>query len=382
MFNRRVFCASLCLGLLTCAGIEAAEAPSKITVLARDNAIEIPGAAVDGDDLLIPPEQLPAITGFEMKPQGLCSADICIPVPAGSGWVVERDGVKLFNLTRFAARMDQVYAVDKPEGVWSFTAVPRNRSQQLVSTEAPDFTLPDRNEKLVKLSDFRGKKVLILTWASWCACRFDLAGWQKVYESLRDKNFEIVAAAQDTGGPEASNRWYDKAQVTFTALVDAKHTVSSLYQMVNVPTGVWVDETGTIVRAPEVSYSKKQQVLGQTIGDDRYAAGVRDWVANGAKSSYVMSPEKIKSRLVIPSRQLRMAEAQFKLGVYFSDHGKRELAVKHWQEAQKLSPDNWNYHRQDWAFDKKTEMNNFLTKVRKLGTRPYYEPADLPEGNP
>jgi peroxiredoxin len=382
MFNRRALLASICSCLVACAQAWAADsAPAKVTVLARDNTIEIAAALVEGDDLLVPPEFVPAITGFEVKPQGLCTAEVCIPIPSDSGWVVKRGDATYFNLTRFAAKMDQVFAVDRPEGVWSFTAVPRNRTSQVFSGEAPDFTLPDRTGKLVKLSDFRGKKVLILTWASWCGCRFDLAGWQEVYESLKDKNFEIVAAAQDTGGPAAANRWYDKAHVTYTALVDAKHAVSSLYQMVNVPTGVWIDESGKIVRAPEVSYSKEQQVLSQTIGDNRYPAAVRDWVENGAKSSYLMSPEKVKARLAVPSAPLRLAEAQFKLGVYFSDQGNRELAAKHWQESQKLSPDNWNYHRQDWAFDKKTEMSNWFTKVRKLGTRPYYEPAEFPQAS-
>ncbi len=366
--------------MAVCVRAPAAEpAPAKVTVLARENTIAIERAWVEADDLLVPADKVQAITGFELKPQGLCAADICIQIPADSGWVISRGGAAYFNVTRFAKKVDQVFAVDAEQHVWSFTTVPRTRTSHLSAGEAPDFALPDRDGKIVKLSDFRGKKVLVLTWASWCACRFDLAGWEKVYESLKDKNFEIVAAAQDTGGPDAANRWYEKAHVTFPSLVDANHTVSSLYQMVNVPTGVWIDEAGKIVRAPEVSYSKKQQVLGQTIGDDRYAAGVRDWVENGPKSAYTMPLDKVQARLAVPSAKQRLAAAHFKLGAYFSDHGNRELASKHWQEAQRLDPDNWNYHRQEWSFDKKTEMSNFLTKVRKLGTSPYYEPAEFPQ---
>ena len=133
-------------------------------------------------------------------------------------------------------------------------------------------------DKTVHLSDFRGKKVLLWTWASWCTCRFDLAGWQSLYADLHDQHFEIVACTghRGYGRREALVR---QSRRHFTALVDPHHTVSSLYQMVNVPTGVWIDESGNIVRPPEVAYSKQQTVLGREIGDDRYALGVRDWVA-------------------------------------------------------------------------------------------------------
>jgi hypothetical protein len=177
---------------------------------------------------------------------------------------------------------------------------------------------------------------------------------------------------------DAAKPWYDKAGVTFAALVDPHHTVSSLYQMVNVPTGVWIDETGKIVRPGEVAYSKQDKVLGQTIGDDRYALGVRDWVANGASSQFVVSPEALRSQIVPRSADERQAEAHFRLGTHFLAQGDRDSASKHWKESQRLNPDSWNYHRQQWSFDKKTEMLNFLTKVRKLGDQPYYAPVEFP----
>ena len=298
-------------------------------------------------------------------------------MPTDEPWVSQRSGGQWFNLTRFASAVDQAMAVDREHNVWSFTAVPQAQSP-LAAGMAPDFALADRSGKLVRLSDFRGKKVLILTWASWCGCRFDLAGWQKVYEDLKDRNFEIVAAAQDTAGAAASDRWYEKAKVTFTALVDPQHTVSSLYQMVNVPAGVWVDERGKIVRPAEVAYSKKQQVLGQTIGDDRYAVGLRDWVENGEKSPFVVPDGKLRARLATRSKTERTADAEFKLAAYFSSQGDRELATRHWQIAQSLAPDNWNYHRQDWSFDSSKAITNWLAKVKKLGEKPYYDPVEFP----
>jgi tetratricopeptide (TPR) repeat protein len=184
------------------------------------------------------------------------------------------------------------------------------------------------------------------------------------------------------GDQRESGPWYEKAHVTYTALVDANHAISSLYQMVNVPTGVWVDEKGDVVRPPEVAYSKQQRALGQAIGDDRYAAGLRDWVEKGPQSVYVLPSEKLQSRLAIRSAPEWLADAHFKLGAYFSDSGNRELARRNWQESQRLNPDSWNYHRQDWSFDKAKEMTNFLSKVRKLGGKPYYDPVEFPETRP
>ena len=53
--------------------------------------------------------------------------------------------------------------------------------------------------------------------------------------------------------------------------------------------------------------------------------------------------------------------------------------IRDFERAQQLNPDDWNYHRQDWSFDKSKEMTNFMAKVRKLGTRPYYDPVEFPQ---
>ena len=60
-----------------------------------------------------------------------------------------------------------------------------------------------------------------------------------------DNNFIILAAAQDTGGIEVAAPWYSQAEASFVALVDESHTISSLYNLVNVPSAVWIDEEGT-----------------------------------------------------------------------------------------------------------------------------------------
>jgi len=156
------------IGIALSAPVHAADLkPTKATVLARENTRVIERALVGDGELLVPVENVEAITGFKVKPEGMCVDDLCIPIPANSSWIKDHAGAKYFNLTKFADKMNQVYAVDAENSVWSFTAVPRAQTTPLMAGQAPDFALPDRTGKTVRLSGFRGKKVLIITWASW-----------------------------------------------------------------------------------------------------------------------------------------------------------------------------------------------------------------------
>lgn len=166
--NRSMLIVGLIFGITVSALADAAEpVTAKVTVLAGQRALVIDRALVDGQELLVPKEHVEAITGFALKPQGLCAGEVCIPIPSGAGWLLERDGSTYFNVTRFAEKVDQVFARDAEHDVWSFTAVPSVQTSPLMAGEAPDFALPDRTGKILRLSDFRGKKVLILSWASW-----------------------------------------------------------------------------------------------------------------------------------------------------------------------------------------------------------------------
>ena len=184
--------------------------------------------------------------------------------------------------------------------------------------------------------------------------------------------------AQDTGGTSAAGPHYDAASTTFASLIDTSHAITSLYGMLNVPSGVWIDEQGRIVRPPEVAYSRQWTFGDLTVGDDRYAEAVRDWVRSGADSAYLPSAQELRERLTDSNPDRPLADAHFKLAVYFHEQGRAESAARHWRAAQELDPDNWNYHRQEWVFDPQTSGAKWLEKFRGLGDRPYYEPAVFP----
>ena len=185
--------------------------------------------------------------------------------------------------------------------------------------------------------------------------------------------------AQDTGGVEVVGPLYDDAKATYTTLVDVNHIVSSLFDMVNVPTGVWIDEEGQIVRWNEGTYATKHKLDGFPFGTDRYTPAVRDWVKNGADSEFAMTSEAMAERFTAPSEDESLAEPTFRLGVYFHQTGDEKRANRYWEEAQRLNPESWNYHRQDWSFTPEEANKNWMKKVGQLDGKPYYEPLDLPK---
>jgi hypothetical protein len=135
-------------------------APSRpATVLYEDRRIELRQSRVENDDLWIPVGELGRINEFVVKPQGACRSDICIPL----GNELKRRG--WLNLSGFARKVKQV--VVREGELWSLSEMPLLRSGFLQSRIAPNFSVKDRKGQSVQLSDFRGKKVLLLSWASW-----------------------------------------------------------------------------------------------------------------------------------------------------------------------------------------------------------------------
>ena len=136
-----------------------------ITLLAQERVHQVEGGLVRGDHLWLSEAALKDVTGFELKPEGLCLEEICIPVPQDGSWEQERGGETFIDLSAMAAVMDQPL-IREGDGLWSLGNAPVLR-MGLESGLAPDFELPDQAGQRVRLSDFRGKKVLLLTWASW-----------------------------------------------------------------------------------------------------------------------------------------------------------------------------------------------------------------------
>jgi hypothetical protein len=129
-------------------------------------------ATPEGGDLWLSADLLPAATGWELTPEGLCQADRCIRVPQGISLVRTRQPTAMgrqdqVNLTALAGLLGQPVLRDEAHGVWCFGEAAPARRAAMRSLEAPDFTLPDLDGRPHSLSDYRGKKVFLVSWASW-----------------------------------------------------------------------------------------------------------------------------------------------------------------------------------------------------------------------
>jgi len=146
-----------------------AGAVAPATALFENREIKLDAAIEEAGDLWIKTADLERINGFVLKPQGACRGELCVPVKqSGDGALVAARGRdRWFNLTAFARKLGEPVVRDAENRVWSFGEIPVLRAGFLQGGVAPDFALPDRAGKIVRLSDFRGKKVLLLTWASW-----------------------------------------------------------------------------------------------------------------------------------------------------------------------------------------------------------------------
>jgi tetratricopeptide (TPR) repeat protein len=187
--------------------------------------------------------------------------------------------------------------------------------------------------------------------------------------------------AQDTNGQKDAGPWITAAHPTFTALIDEKHLVSKLYNMVNVPTGVWIDEQGRIVRPNEVAFVDDRFKNFTGLDSVPYLNALKDWAENGAQSAFVMPEDKLQQKLAVSDPDFLLASAEFGLGEYLYKAGRLELAIPHFKQAQKLNPKSWNYKRQAYALSdaKRDYGTTFADEVQKIGgSKVYYTPPELP----
>jgi len=140
-----------------------------VTVSRRDFALLADGrlwtgeATVREGRALIAREDLPDALGLELKPEGLCQGPLCIPVQNRTDLVVH-DGV---DLAALADVLGRPLALDLDGGAAALGESATDQRRRLETLDAPDFELTDVAGKRHRLSDHRGKKILLHAYASW-----------------------------------------------------------------------------------------------------------------------------------------------------------------------------------------------------------------------
>ena len=101
------------------------------------------------------------ITDWSLKPEGMCRAELCVPMPASAVKAGEVD------VEAFWKKLGGPVVATEARDVWALGAPADERNAALEGLQAPDFTLPDVDGTPRTLSQLRGRKVFLATWASW-----------------------------------------------------------------------------------------------------------------------------------------------------------------------------------------------------------------------
>ena len=214
--------------------------------------------------------------------------------------------------------------------------------------------------------------------------------WQQLYSELKDKNFMVVAVAEESRGTDHARPWIEQAKSDYWQLIDAEHRLEDLYNLVNVPQAIWIDEQGTIVRPPETAGStdhfRRMDLTTRTMSPEDQAArlraredylnAVRAWVTTGR---HALPADAARAGLPKVTKEIAEAHARFRLGVWLRAHGDAVEGDRQMNTASALHPDSWSMWRQAADLDEvgKASGPNFWKRVQALGDRPYYPPPKL-----
>ena len=150
--------------------------------------------------------------------------------------------------------------------------------------------------------------------------------WQALRNEYHPKGFELVAVGLDTLGGAGCRAFIEAAKPQHPSLIDQHHVLADLFGVINIPSSVWIDERGMIVRPAEAAPAPPQpggptgprvnlpselpqrfvEIMGEAakIKSDAqsYHDALRDWVNNGSASRFALSPER-SDRTIAPARQ-------------------------------------------------------------------------------
>ena len=247
-----------------------------------------------------------------LKPEGLCRESVCVPVRDREALVVDGS----IDLAAFAAALHRPVVVDAAEGVAALGVPAAERVAAMETLEAPDFELPDLDGETFRYSSLGPRKTLVVTWASWCGCRYDLPAWQALSEELGPDGLDIVSVALDDSA-EAAKEWVDAADPspTFPVLVDREHLLGELFGITNVPSVVWIDENDHIVRAPVIAPGDDQFKDFTNIDSTVHHEQLRRWVRDGEVPE---DEESVRAHQQDPTEAEQLARLERRIGAHFA----------------------------------------------------------------
>jgi hypothetical protein len=241
--------------------------------------------------------------------------------------------------------------------------------------------------------------------------------WQALRNELHPKGFELVAVGLDTLGGAGCRAFIEAAKPEHPSLIDQHHVLADLFGVINIPSSVWIDERGMIVRPAEAAPAPPQptqtaprinmpsevpqrfvEMMTEAVkiksDAPAYHAALRDWVNKGAASRFALSSDEVVKRSRPRDNAKALGHAHFALATQLEMDGHHDAAVHHFREAHRLVPDSWTFRRQAWSLEKIGDgplarfwqgpqpdapdawpyEGDWLGDVRKVGAENYSEP--------
>jgi len=153
----------------------------------------------------------------------------------------------------------------------------------------------------------------------------------------------VIAVALDES-VEAVREWVDAAdpRPTYPVLVDQEHLVAELFGIINVPSTVWIDESGRVVRPPDITPADNRFRDFTKIDAAVHHGALRRWVREG---ELPLPAEEVRARRQAPTPELQLARAERRLGVHLLRGGRDDAARRHLDRAAALAPMDWTIRR-------------------------------------
>ncbi|MCU1622013.1 MAG: Redoxin domain protein [Frankiales bacterium] len=287
-----------------------------ITVLTGDSAV-----TVASEGLLLTRGQLLEATGWDLKDTGLCRGEVCVPVRL----------TEPVSLVDVAAALRRPLAVEEVEGAVVAVLGESGGQVALTGEVAPPLTLRDVDGNEVALTG-TGRKTAVVAWSTWCGCRYELPAWKQLADELRADGLQIITVAVDED-VDAVKPW---VQEDLTTAVDPEHRLSDVFGIVNVPSTVWLDEQGRVVKPPTIAPGDDQFIEFTKVDADQHHDALRSW-ARGGPAPVVDDPADDEA--------VRQARAERRLAAWLHRHHHLELAEKHFQAAVALAPLDFSIRR-------------------------------------
>lgn len=114
---------------------------------------------------------------------------------------------------------------------------------------APNFSLKTLDGKQVDLKDYRGKKIIVNFWATWCPpCREEMPEMERFYKDYKNQDVEILAVNLEYSEPntEKVSKFVQEYKLSFPIPLDEKNTIGKQYRAVSIPTSYFIDEEGMV----------------------------------------------------------------------------------------------------------------------------------------